>query len=1035
MDFCLGKNHSFSVCWLTLALVTAVASEAVAVDFNRDIRPILSENCFHCHGPDAASREADLRIDTQDGSRQELSETAAIVPHRPEQSELINRIFSEDPGLRMPPADSKRKLSAHQKSLLQKWIAEGGEYEQHWAFIAPTRPVVPTADRVAWSSHPVDRFVWDRLQVRGLHPAQRADRRTLIRRVSLDLTGLPPTPDQVDSFVHDPDLNAYEKLVDRLLAAEQFGERWARPWLDLARYADSNGFQADQLRDSWAYRDWVIQALNDDMPFDQFTIEQLAGDLLPDATIDQQIATGFHRTVTCNVEAGVHPEENRVNQVVDRVNATATAWLGMTIECAQCHDHKYDPVSQEEYYKLFAFFNNTPMEVENPSGKGVSFDFWGPKMDLPLSPEQATTQSQLKAEIASLQAKRKAVLKAGDWRGWTKRLRTALDTPPQWQTLPIASVEATGGEDFEILDDQSILFQGRLPDTTVYEITCNEIPANVVGWKVEALTHPELPGTGPGRGDAVRSNFILSELEVTVVSQDGNANSPMTLHSPSADYSQPNWPVANAIDGDPKTGWAIGQKFQQSHWAQFLLEDPLGSKPGATLRFRLEQNYGRGRTIGRVRLSALCGDAIAFDVPEEVATAVKKQPEDRSPSEQTKLQNHFEASNPTARSLQRRIQKLTKQLNAIQPDTTLVMVELDKQRETFLMQRGDYLSPGIKVAPGTPMALHRMNENLPKNRLGLANWLVDPSNPLTARVTVNRWWAQLFGHGIVNTLEDFGTQSSPPTHPDLLDWLAVEFVESGWSMKHVLKTIVTSETYRQDSKVTAEQIEADPANKWYARGPRFRMSAEMIRDNALAVSGLLSTKMHGPPIMPYQPKGIWRQVGRNEPKWVAATDQDRYRRGIYVIWRRAAPYPSFVNFDGPDRSSCVVGRPRTNTPLQALTLLNDPAYVEMALGLAIRILREHPSPDETQRLSGAFQIVLARQPDEQESSRLLALYRERKAHLQAHPQEAQQLVRGNSFPMPDAPLALTSSSTDVELAAWFYVANVLLNLDETITKD
>ncbi|WP_037247817.1 PSD1 and planctomycete cytochrome C domain-containing protein [Rhodopirellula baltica] len=1029
MFFCFGKGFPTRVGLLTLAWVMFISTNAIAIDFNRDVRPILSENCFHCHGPDAESREADLRLDTQTGSRRELSGSPAVVPNEPDQSGLIERIFSDDPDSLMPPPESKRKLSAHQKSILKSWIAEGGDYEQHWAFIAPTQPSVPGIDQATSSSHPVDRFIWNRLHERGLEPSRAADRRTLIRRVSLDLTGLPPTPEQVNSFVHDSDLNAYERLVDRLLASEQFGERWARPWLDLARYADSNGFQADQLRDSWAYRDWVINALNDDMPFDQFTIEQLAGDLLPNATIDQKIASGFHRTVPCNVEAGVHPEENRVNQVIDRVNATATAWLGMTIECAQCHDHKYDPVSQKEYYKLFAFFNNTPMEVENPSGKGVSFDFWGPKMDLPLPPDQASNRSRLQAEIASLEAKRNAVLEAGDFENWTQQLSIALDNQPEFKTLSIASVSSTGDEEMKILDDQSVLFTGKLPDKTVYEIHCDEIPADVIGWKIEALTHPSLPGTGPGRGDAVRSNFILSEFEVEIVSKEGSPTQRLDLHSASADYSQPAWNVANAIDGDLKTGWAIASKFQQSHWAQFLLQTPLRQSEDSTLRFRLEQRYGRGRTIGRVRLSALCGNPLAINVPEQVAKAAKKPAKDRSPSDFATLESHFEKTNPKARALQRKIQKLTKQLESTQPATTLVMVEMEEPRETFVMQRGNYLSPGDRVSPGTPMALHQMNGDLPMNRLGLARWLVDPANPLTARVTVNRWWAQLFGQGIVDTLEDFGTQSSPPTHPDLLDWLAVELVESGWSMKHVLKTIVMSETYQQDSKVRADLIEADPANKWYARGPRFRMSAEMIRDNALAVSGLLSAKMHGPPIMPHQPTGIWRQVGRNEPKWIAATDQDRYRRGVYVVWRRAAPYPSFVNFDGPDRSSCVVGRPRTNTPLQALTLLNDPAYVEMALALANRILCEHPDGSDSDRLSAAFEIVLSRRPAPQESARLMTFLDERKQHIHSNPQLARSLVQEQSFPNH------TVYPSTEELGAWFYVANVLLNLDETITKD
>jgi hypothetical protein len=767
----LPLARAFAAC-VAFGVLTSFAPAAAPVDFNRDIRPILSENCFHCHGPDADAREADLRLDTFEGATADFGGYRPVVPGDAAASEVYRRIVSDDEFERMPPPDSKRQLDKRQQELVRAWIASGAKYALHWAFIKPVRPDVPggagfqVAVRPEAGStpglhirNPIDAFVLRRLRQEKLAFSRPAGPRTLIRRVSLDLIGLPPGPDEVTEFVrrYDRDADAaYEALVDRLLASDRFGERWARPWLDLARYADSNGFQADQLRDSWAYRDWVIDALNANMPFDQFTIEQLAGDLLPNATADQKIATGFHRTVTCNVEAGVHPEENRTNQVVDRVNTTGTVWLGITMECVQCHNHKYDPFTMEDYYSLFAYFNNTPLEVELPSGKNdVSHDFVGPYMELPSSVQPSD-----------------------------------------------------------------------------------------------------------------------------------------------------------------------------------------GRKPGKTL----------------------------------------------------------------------------------------VMVEMDEPRKTRVLSRGNYLAPQQPVLPRTPTALHPLDPKLPANRLGLARWLVGKDNPLVARVTVNRWWAELFGRGIVATLEDFGTQCEPPTHPALLDWLAVEFMDTGWDMKRMLRLMVTSAAYRQDSRITAELLDKDPENKLYGRAPRFRMDAERIRDNALAVSGLLSTKMYGRPVMPYQPPGVWRQVGRNEPKWVEAKSEDRWRRGIYIVYRRAAPYPSMVNFDAPDRGACIVNRPRTNTPLQALTLLNDPAYVEMALALADRILTESPRADSHTRLGHAFQIVLARPPTDAESKFLAGLVQRRLAHYESDPASAKTLAAGAST------VYSPKHEDRTELAAWFFVANILLNLDETITK-
>lgn len=999
---------------------TIAEEEPVEVDFNRDIRPILSENCFHCHGPDPETREADLRLDREEGAHGDLGGYAAVVPGDPGKSELWQRVHTADEDDLMPPPDSKRSLGEEQKQLLRRWIESGGEYEIHWAYRPPER---------ADADKGIDGFIRSGLEERGLGFSPEASKETLLRRVSFDLTGLPPTPEERAAFLADDSPGAYEKVVDRLLDSPRFGEKWARGWLDLARYADSNGFQADQLRDSWAYRDWVIDALNDGMPFDRFTIEQLAGDLLPDATLQQKIATGFHRTVTCNVEAGVHPEANRVDQVVDRVNTTASVWLGTTLECAQCHDHKYDPFTMEDYYGLFAFFNNTPLEVRNrnKNGGGVSFDFYGPTMDLPLAEQEAERRVRLRDALTKQKKKRDRLARSldGEYSAWlaaAEESQRGHSTPPRWRTLAIADFSGAAGETCAELDDGSVLVQGDVPDKTTYTLAA-ALPAGRVGAvRLETLTDESLPSKGPARGNGDRPNAILNEIEIRA------GDRAVELVSATADYSQNNWNVSQAIDGDLKTGWAIAPRFGEDHWAVFETI-PAEAGEGEKWTFTLTQHYGGGRVIGRLRLSVAERAPEAEDFPEEVEAALTVAGGDRSKIEKRLLREHFEQNHPRIKAAGKAIKKLQRQLDQLSPDTTLVMVEMEEGRDTRIMERGNYLSPGEKVSAATPAALPPMDPELPRNRLGLAKWLVDPANPLTARVVVNRWWAEIFGHGIVETVEDFGTQSSPPTHPGLLDWLALELMENGWDQKALLREIVLSRTYRQDSRIPEDLLRTDPANRAYARGPRFRLSAEAIRDNALAVSGLLSTRMGGEPVMPHQPPGQWRQVGRNEPKWVDATDENRFRRGIYVIWRRAAPYPSFVNFDAPDRSSCVVARPRTNTPLQALTLLNDPAYAEAALALAGRILNDRSGASTAGQVSYAFERVLGRGPSPEESEHCLALLDRKRGEFSRDPAAAKKLIAGSS-----GALDLDPGLPAPDLAAWFHLCNVLLNLDETVTK-
>ncbi|BCX48520.1 hypothetical protein HAHE_24280 [Haloferula helveola] len=1016
-------KRSLSALFLALPLL-GQGEESAEISFNRDIRPILSENCFHCHGPDSAARESGLRLDTFEGAVEGGDTGPAIVPGRASESLLVEMIHSTDRTERMPPPKSNRVLTDAQKQLLERWIDSGAKYEKHWAYLPPER-----ADADFGDSHPVDHFVREKLKGTSLEPSPEAPPEVLIRRVSLDLIGLPPTPEETAAFLTEfangPDA-AYTALVDRLLASPRFGERWARPWLDLARYADSNGFQADQLRDSWPYRDWVIDAINANLPYDRFTIEQIAGDLLPEPTLANRIATGFHRTVPCNVEAGVDPEENRVNQVVDRVNTTATVWLGLTLECAQCHDHKYDALSMEDYYSFFAFFNNTPLEVELPSGKtDVSHDFVGPFLDLPLAGGKKEEQQRLTKEIEELRKQLNSRDAGPSFEQWAKEARASLADPPRWAPLEVAGFESTGGEDHQVLEDHSVLISGNLPGTTVYTVKLESPSEPLWGFRLETLTHPELPGKGPGRGDEERPNFVLNEFEVQAAPTGSDKAAAVELFNAKADFSQDKWPVAHAIDGEPRTGWAIAPKFGKPHHATFLTRSPVS--PGSVLSVELTQNYGRGRTLGRVRILGLVSPDGQEPLPEPVVRILTKEPGALTKAEKKQLRDHFNTSNPERLAMQSKLEELQKRLSKLKPDQALVMVEMNEPRETRIFDRGNYLSPGDEVGPNTPATLPGLKTTgATPDRLDLARWLVRRDNPLTARVAVNRWWSALFGRGLVATLEDFGTQCEPPTHPELLDWLAVELMDSGWNRKHVLRSMVTSDTYKQSSRISSVDREIDPDNRLYARAPRFRLNAERVRDNALAFSGLLSGKMHGPPVMPYQPPGVWRQVGRNEPKWIENRDEDRWRRGIYVVYRRAAPYPSMVNFDAPDRAACTVDRPRTNTPLQALTLMNDPAFVEMAVAFADRVLGE--AGTDTERIASAFGFALARKPSQAESDRLLELLAGQRARLAADPKAAAALLDDKSIAYRP------KHAHKTELAAWYYVTSTILNLDETMTR-
>jgi len=813
------------------------------VQFARDILPILSANCFTCHGPDKEPRKAGLRLDSAEESRKELKTgDHAIVPGNVKESELVARIFATDKDV-MPPPSSNRKLKDKEKELLKRWIEQGAEYQPHWAFVAPKRPPLPKVQNGQWPRNPIDYFVLARLEAEGLQPMPEADRYTLARRVALDLTGLPPTLTMADRFVNDKSPDAYEKYVDEVQRMQSYGERWAQLWLDLARYADSNGYAHDGLRSIWPYRDWVIDAINANMPLDQFTIEQLAGDLLPSPTSSQLVATGFHRNTLMNDEGGSSDEEFRVVAVVDRVNTTMQVWMGLTMACAQCHDHKYDPISQEEYFRVYAIFNQS--EDNNKA-----------------------------------------------------------DNKP---TIAVAS------PDKQKLEGNIALLQKKLEETTP----------------------------------------------------------------------------------------ALEEAFQK--WAAEVEADQL---------------------------------------PDKLKPILAVPPAERQPAQEAELLGHFRTIAPELKATRDEIDGLKKQMAKVKPPTTMIMKELPekKQRTTKVHIRGDFLNEGNIVQPGLPAALPPALAAAKPTRLNLARWLVDPANPLTARVAVNRYWDQMMGAGLVETPEDFGIRSSPPIHPELLDWLATEFVSPnpapslrgegsgarGWDVKALLKLIVTSATYRQSAQLTPALAERDPHNRLFARGPRQRATAEMIRDQALFVSGLLNPKLYGPPVRPSQPALNLKAAFNRNIEWVPSKGEDTYRRALYTQWRRYTPYPSMSTFDAPNRNVCIVSRPRTNTPLQALVTLNDPCFVETAQGLARRMVKEGGATAQS-RVDYGLRLCLIRLPSTAENQRLMALFQEARAEYALKPKEAQQFATDPLGPLPEGMDA-------VELAAYTVVANVLLNLDETLAK-
>ncbi|MCW5967183.1 MAG: DUF1553 domain-containing protein [Blastocatellales bacterium] len=911
------------------------------------------------------------------------------------------------------------------------WV-DSANLDEHWAYIKPLRPAIPQTRASGWGRNPIDSFVLSRLEREGLSPAAEADRYKLLRRASLDLTGLPPTPEEIESFIGDKRPDAYERVIDRLLESPHFGERWARMWLDLARYADSNGYEKDSLRVMWKYRDWVINAFNRDLGFDRFTIEQLAGDMLPGATQDQIIATGFHRNTMLNQEGGIDPDEARYEMLVDRTNTTATVWLGTTLACAQCHNHKYDPFSQKDYFRFYAYFEGSEYEIAHSvAGDQNSRFVKEPELSL-ATPEQDARRDQIEAELKQIEATLKRQTPALDQAQseWEQNLhRQAL----QWQALETVNAQSTAGSILMPLPDQSIRVDGEGSDVEQYVITMRTRLRRVAGLRLEALADPGLPQGGPGRDPY--GNFLLTGISIETGDGTKVQIREVRVNDSAYRFESERFLRAAATGQalDAPHGWYVNATRDQTRLNREAVIEfvrPLPVSRSSTLKVTLKFEGGAIRQgLGRFRLSAAeAADAMnTISVPARLAPVMSIDGAARTEKQKEEISALFRSITPLLREQRTRASKLRDELKDLGIATALVLRERQPREapRTLLRERGNFMSPGEELSAGVPVYISKLPAGKVANRLTLAEWIVDRNNPLTARVTVNRFWEQIFGRGLVETSEDFGLQSSPPSHPELLDWLAVEFMERGWSVKHLLRLITTSSAYRQSSAVSKELLERDPYNRLLARGPRFRVEAEMVRDAALAASGLLSRKVGGPSVFPPQPDGIWRNP-YSGARWITSRGEDRYRRSIYTFIRRTSPYPSMVTFDATSREYCTVRRVRTNTPLQALTTLNDEAFFELARNLARRILKEGGTGNQA-RISFGMTLAASRPARSDEIAVLERLLESERARFLGNPESAVKVLGDLD--------KKGAARVRAELAAWTIVGNVLLNLDEALTKE
>lgn len=1096
-------THISRIVALVVLATGGVATADERLSFNRDIRPILSDACFQCHGPDAKQRKGDLRLDNESQVFEKRDGHHGLVPGDPAKSELFRRLTATDDGERMPPSSSGKKLSPQQIETIRRWIVQGARWESHWALITPVRPKLPSVKQHDWPRNAIDHFVLARLEKEGLKPSSAAPRATLLRRVSLDLTGVPPSVDEIESFLSDNSPDAYQKVVDRLLASPRFGERFARPWLDAARYADTSGYQSDGDRSMWRWRDWVIDAFNDNMPFDQFTIEQLAGDLLPKPTMEQVLATGFNRNHRGNAEGGIIPEEYAVEYVVDRVDTTATVWLGLTLGCCRCHDHKFDPFSQKEYYELFAFFNNVPEK-----GRAIKFGNSPPFVKTPTR-EQQRKQHEMQFRRGFLKGFNEASMKTVPTlqQAWERQLTQNLPREVDWTVtrgevlhLPLdrdgKPAPARGGETkkerhqpqplgpnsgppvIKEADRVSVeLGEGRFGKAARFDgqrrLAVGDVanigffePFSMSAWiRAEAASGTILSRmSDDANSDGYNLCLENGKLQLNLIKRW--LDDAMRVETADAIPLNEWVHVGVSYDG---SRLASGAKFfiNGAVAKPHVVLDELNQAFASKDVFRI--GYGgltppfRG-AIDEVRLFDVSLDdneMAILSVAESVSRIAELSSDKRSVAQSNKLRESFLAEHAPGhiREAHREIRQLEldeRQFVESFP-TTMIMQETPEPKPTHLLQRGAYDRPGERVSPGVPKAISAtLAQQGRVNRLGLAQWLLSPTNPLTARVTVNRFWQQLFGQGLVKTVDDFGSQGDWPSHPELLDWLATEFTRAedggrraegeeqtanathhgphlstlnpqpAWDIKRFIRLLVTSATYQQSSRATADLTARDPENRLLARGPRSRLSAEMVRDQALAASGLLTERLGGPSIKPYQPDGLWDDL-QNTEKYVQDHGPDLYRRGLYVFWKRTIAPPVMVTFDAAGREACTVRETRTNTPLQALAMLNEVTFVEAARNLAERVLRD-AGPDADARLRFAFRLVLTRAPSERETQVLRRGLEQHLDHYRRHPADATEVLRTGES-LADSTLNAT------EVAAWTAISSLILNLDEALTKE
>jgi hypothetical protein len=1019
---------------LLLSVQSGFAEEQGGVSFSRDILPLLSERCFLCHGPDEETRISDFRLDVRKEAVLERDGSFIIKPGDAGASEIIRRLTSDDEDVMMPPPGSgKEELTAAEIDRVKQWIKEGAEWSTHWAFVVPTRPEVPQVKHADWVCNPIDAFILHKLEAENVRPSPPANRVTLLRRLSLDLIGLPPSIEEIDAFLADDSPDAYEKQVERLLESPHYGERWGRIWLDAARYADSDGFEKDKPREVWFYRDWVINALNRDMPYDQFIVEQIAGDLLPNATQDQIVATGFLRNSMLNEEGGIDPEEFRMQAMFDRMDTVGKAILGFTVQCSQCHNHKYDPFTNREYYEMFAFLNNS--HEAQPTV---------------YTPEQQETRIEIARKIAEIEEQLRA-----DNPDWRKQMAaweaTVRDDQPLWTVLPIENA-GSGTQRYLRQPDDSLLAQGYAPTRFEAPFSVTTDLPEIRSFRLETLTHPNLPGGGPGRG--FDGQFALTEftvraeslrnpkkkIDAKIVKTTADfGNERKQLGEPYVDDAGKSsgftGPIEYAIDGDKQTAWGIDAgpgRRNQPRKAVFVADQNLAFPGGTKLTLTLSQRQGGSNSdnnetlnLGRFRISACAGEAVADPLPASVRK-ILEIPFDRRTDEQ--IQTVFSYWRTTVaewKAANDRIEALWQ--THPEGTTQLVLQERGEPRDTHILARGDFLKPIEKVSADVPEFLHDSPEK--KTRLDFARWLVDPQSPTTARSIVNRIWQAYFGIGIVDTPEDFGSQGGAPSHPELLDWLSVELMDNGWSLKHLHRLIVTSSTYRQSSEIRTDRLQPlnDPDNRLLSRGSRFRVDAEIVRDIFLSCSGLLNKEVGGRSVYPPAPAFLFQRPASYGPKdWKYETDAEKYRRAIYTFRFRSVPYPALQVFDAPSGEFSTVRRPRSNTPLQALTTLNEPLFFECAQALAWRVFLEGGDQD-ADRMRFAFRCCVARQPTEDELNLLLDVLQKQVTRFEGDIADVKEIIGLNA----NEDLSVPPS----QLAAWTVVSRIILNLDETITRE